>query len=317
MSIVRFRALNADDEDEEVVSKEVEVHCQQGRPIKREQVVKGLEEYNRILAMQKDGRLDECKAAYQALLEHPVFDEELAKNVKNIHDSPMHALHYVVNKNYAEVLGATGNCVEAITFYQKAVAIDPSDSNVWMAIGHLGARLRDLSLSCTAYKMALSYSLTKIEECDVNGHFGQAIRIVPSDMNVNEAEELLMKDPAPLEDHAGPKENGVDRIVDDAAISMTDDVAAGATTQEAVAEPSVQKAEANTSTEEEVAKRNAGEDVASPTAEDGVAVTTIAEEAANPIAEAATPTLEVEDSGPPKKRQKRSIEYENDSLRYK
>ncbi|KAJ3417222.1 Histone transcription regulator 3 [Chytridiales sp. JEL 0842] len=153
MQVIRFSVLNPDPEDNidtsEPISKEVEVE-------------KCLETYKRILQQQYHGELKECKVAYENLLQKAVFSEVLPE-VQRIQDSPMHTLHFVANKNYAQVLEKLGDKSLAVNHYKKAAEVDPSDASSWIKVGDLSLEMEDYSGACIAYDMALKHASTVIE----------------------------------------------------------------------------------------------------------------------------------------------------------
>jgi len=148
---MRFIAFNVPQEREQF--KEIDT--------KDVKVKKAFENYNKALILQNKGEYGKAKEIYEELMKIDIFNEDLQK-VKNIQSSPLHLVRYVVLKNYAVILEKENNIHEAIEYYEKAILIDSTDTNLWYRIGELYQHIDFYDSAYNAYKHALENSNTNI-----------------------------------------------------------------------------------------------------------------------------------------------------------
>jgi calcineurin-binding protein cabin-1 len=148
MRFIAFNVPQERDQFKEIDTKDVKVK-------------KAFENYNKALILQNKGEYDKAKNIYEELMKIDIFNEELQK-VKTIQSSPIHLVRFVVLKNYAVVLEKENNIDKAIDYYEKAILIDSTDTNLWYKIGELYFLINYYENAYNAYKHALENSNTSI-----------------------------------------------------------------------------------------------------------------------------------------------------------
>jgi len=148
---MRFIAFNVPQEREQF--KEIDT--------KDVKIKKAFESYNKALILQNKGKYDEAKSIYEEIMKTDIFEEKLQK-LKNIQSSPIHLVHFVVLKNYAVILEKENNIEGAIEYFEKALLIDSTDTNLWYRIGELCQSNSYYEKAYNAYKNALDNSNTNI-----------------------------------------------------------------------------------------------------------------------------------------------------------
>ncbi|ORX48951.1 hypothetical protein BCR36DRAFT_70132 [Piromyces finnis] len=148
---MRFIAFNVPQEREQF--KEIDT--------KDVKIKKAFSSYNKALILQNEEKYDEAKLVYEEIMKSSIFEEKLQK-VKNIQSSPIHLVHFVVLKNYAIILEKISQIEDAIEYYEKAIIIDSTDTNLWYRIGELYQSNNYYEKAYDAYKKALDNSNTNI-----------------------------------------------------------------------------------------------------------------------------------------------------------
>ncbi|KAJ3113337.1 Histone transcription regulator 3, partial [Physocladia obscura] len=143
---------------------------EQGREISREMEVQNcLVEFRRILHLQRKQSINSIapeesqpiKEGYARLITNRVLQISLPE-VQSVQDSPIHALQFVVHKNYS-ILVEQDHPELAQTLLLKTVKIDPSSSQAWCRLGNVSMKLKDHSLAVAAFQHALQVCQTQIE----------------------------------------------------------------------------------------------------------------------------------------------------------
>ncbi|KAJ3206373.1 Histone transcription regulator 3 [Entophlyctis luteolus] len=101
------------------------------------------------------------KGLYKQLLAKSVM-KTLPPPLQSAQDSPLHTLHFVVNKNYAALL-QNDQPEEALDCLRKAVIIDNASSSTWYQLGMMSLSLKRYPLACFAFERALDTCQNKID----------------------------------------------------------------------------------------------------------------------------------------------------------
>ncbi|KAJ3393005.1 Histone transcription regulator 3 [Entophlyctis sp. JEL0112] len=104
---------------------------------------------------------NELKGLYKQLLAKSVM-KTLPPPLQSAQDSPLHTLHFVVNKNYAALL-QNDQPEEALDCLRKAVIIDNASSSTWYQLGMMSLSLKRYPLACFAFERALDTCQNKID----------------------------------------------------------------------------------------------------------------------------------------------------------
>ncbi|KAJ3249443.1 Histone transcription regulator 3 [Chytriomyces hyalinus] len=126
-----------------------------------------LDAFRRLLALQHrtlPTHHQQVIDGYRQLLANNVVAatlDELPANV-SVSDSPIHALHFVVHRNYA-LLVADSDLNLAATHMLKAAHADPSSSSTWALAAKFALQNTNYATACMAYERSLRNAQTRIE----------------------------------------------------------------------------------------------------------------------------------------------------------
>ena len=76
----------------------------------------------------------------------------------NIQNSFLHCLRYGVYKNYGALLENLGAFEDAVDYYLLATQIDSSDPSLWIKLGSISRKIKDISTACFAFENGLQAS---------------------------------------------------------------------------------------------------------------------------------------------------------------
>ncbi|KAJ3233187.1 hypothetical protein HDU81_002389 [Chytriomyces hyalinus] len=157
-----FSCLNdAEDTDERERERE------RDGDIGEKEVQACLDAFRRLLALQHrtlPSHYQQVIDGYRQLLANSVVAatlDELPANV-NVSDSPIHALHFVVHRNFA-LLVADSDLNLAATHMLKAAYADPSSSSTWALAAKFALQNANYTTACMAYERSLRNAQTRIE----------------------------------------------------------------------------------------------------------------------------------------------------------
>ncbi|TPX35253.1 hypothetical protein SmJEL517_g02284 [Synchytrium microbalum] len=124
---------------------------------KEVEVENALADFTKTLHSYRQGRVQEAKQSLESLLALDFMNDALPPT-PDIQGSHIHAIQYLVRKNYAAILESEGRKQEAADYLAHALTIDPTDVTTCCKLATLAKDLKDLELAQFAYEEAVRHA---------------------------------------------------------------------------------------------------------------------------------------------------------------